>query len=602
MKEEGLGNMMKRIVSLLLVVIMLLMNAAWADEGSYIGNMKVINCEDWVSLRQYTDTDSPRLVKVPLGATVKNCRWENSEFIYGEYGGQSGYILAKYLSNAAENAGGYAGTMKVVNCDEWVSLRKAPDKDSSRIAKVPLGASVKNCYWETSEFVYAEYNGQGGYILGEYLAKSSTNGSYVGNMQVYNCDEWVSLRKEADTGSKRLAKVPLGATVENCSRTGTGFVYAEYNGIAGYILDDYLSTSFKTRGGFVGNMKVVNCQDWVSLRKTASTGADRLAEVPLGAVVTNCKWESSKFLYCEYNGQGGYILANYLLKTDEAPVKAPASGNASPNASPNNLSIYPDKMVVYDCKQWVTLWEENSTSSKRLNIVPLGAVVDIIRNGYKTGFYEVEYNGMRGYILAGYLTEYIAGKTYDKAGYQDILGNGREMVNIWVDGCHIIISHGYGTGETLSIVCLDANDEIVWNYYAETSELFQLDCLSAFCNDETGVLVYNDADGVSLLDIHTGKAKWMIPSSTLSVAGMCGYTENGMSYVGGYFGPDPVAIDENGNIIWESYAGQDYFWLYKLERASGGLLAYYEAVETGDSGGRICYDMETGEEIWRMED
>lgn len=71
------------------------------------------------------------------------------------------------------------------------------------------------------------------------------------------------------------------------------------------------------------NMRVVNCRQDVSLREKPSTKAKRLKRVPLGAEVL--AWldggsddaEASRFLYCEYQGMEGYILAEYLAPIAE---------------------------------------------------------------------------------------------------------------------------------------------------------------------------------------------------------------------------------------------------------------------------------------------
>ena len=65
---------------------------------------------------------------------------------------------------------------------------------------------------------------------------------YIGAMQVIRCKEFVTLRAEPYKKAKALAKVPLGAVVYNCRtiREKKSFVYAEYEGIAGYILVEYL--------------------------------------------------------------------------------------------------------------------------------------------------------------------------------------------------------------------------------------------------------------------------------------------------------------------------------------------------------------------------
>ena len=53
----------------------------------------------------------------------------------------------------------YVGAMRVVNCNEYVSLREQPYKKSKALAKVPLGAIVYNCSSipQKKSFYYCEY-------------------------------------------------------------------------------------------------------------------------------------------------------------------------------------------------------------------------------------------------------------------------------------------------------------------------------------------------------------------------------------------------------------------------------------------------------------
>ena len=57
---------------------------------------------------------------------------------------------------------------------------------------------------------------------------------------------------------------------------------------------------------------IYNCEEWVSLRAKPSTKAERLAKVPKYAKVYNCFDTDNGFTYCEYNGQTGFILREYL--------------------------------------------------------------------------------------------------------------------------------------------------------------------------------------------------------------------------------------------------------------------------------------------------
>ena len=70
-------------------------------------------------------------------------------------------------------------------------------------------------------------------------------------------------------------------------------------------------------------MRVVNCQNWVSLRDEPGKSSARLLQVSLGAIVTNCVRYNDEFTYCEYGGKGGYILSAYLEDiTEEEALKA----------------------------------------------------------------------------------------------------------------------------------------------------------------------------------------------------------------------------------------------------------------------------------------
>ena len=64
---------------------------------------------------------------------------------------------------------GYLWTLRVVNCNEWVSLREQPSVNSRRLAKVPLWAYINSTGLQYKNFTDAYYNGQWGWILTDYL-------------------------------------------------------------------------------------------------------------------------------------------------------------------------------------------------------------------------------------------------------------------------------------------------------------------------------------------------------------------------------------------------------------------------------------------------
>ena len=217
------------------------------------------------------------------------------------------------------------GAMEIVNCQSWTSLRMYPDSNSTRLAKVPLGAVVVNCYYQDDRYTYCEYNGVGGYILNNNLSfiygpvgYEYGASDYLGNMQIVNCVSYASLRDYPSTSANLKVRVPLGDIVTNVFYHDDKFCYCIYNGIEGYILTKNLSWVSGGSSGsnydstWIGDAWIVNCASWASLRELPDTSAYRLAKVPLGTKVTDCYYVNDRFACCTWNGYVGYILVDNL--------------------------------------------------------------------------------------------------------------------------------------------------------------------------------------------------------------------------------------------------------------------------------------------------
>lgn len=79
------------------------------------------------------------------------------------------FLLAAMLMLASDAVAEVPAEMRVVNCQEWVSLRAEPDSAAQRFAEVPLGATVHGFYQSNGDFSQCEYEGVVGYILTQYL-------------------------------------------------------------------------------------------------------------------------------------------------------------------------------------------------------------------------------------------------------------------------------------------------------------------------------------------------------------------------------------------------------------------------------------------------
>ena len=146
-----------------------------------------------------------------------------------------------------------------------------------------------------------------------------------------------------------------------------------------------LAPAALARGTYLGYATVINCNEWVTLRSSASTKASSVCKVPLGASV-EAYYYNSEFSECYYLGLHGYIL-NAYLSTSSSP--SPWRGE------------YLGMMRVSFCNEWVTLRSQPSTSAATVTRVPLGDYVEAYY--YNSEFAECYYSGLHGYILMRYL-------------------------------------------------------------------------------------------------------------------------------------------------------------------------------------------------------
>ena len=112
---------MKRMIVILIAVILCISCSVSGAERKtvekdqfYLGAMRVVNCKEYVSLRERPDKTSRVLAKVPAGAIVLYCSNNFSEYAAGsykkqvklfircEYEGTEGYILKKHLASAPD--------------------------------------------------------------------------------------------------------------------------------------------------------------------------------------------------------------------------------------------------------------------------------------------------------------------------------------------------------------------------------------------------------------------------------------------------------------------------------------------------------------------
>ncbi len=133
---------------------------------------------------------------------------------------------------------------------------------------------------------------------------------YVGNMEVVNCSEWVSLRETPSTAAKRLVKVSLGSIVHNCYSFTDEWYYAEFDGHGGYILADYLQPS--EGATTFSAMLIIGCEDGAEIYPTLNSNEifDLLSE---NTIVRNCHVEENGRVYVEFGDRCGFVEAEHVV-------------------------------------------------------------------------------------------------------------------------------------------------------------------------------------------------------------------------------------------------------------------------------------------------
>ena len=432
------------------------------------------------------------------------------------------------------------------------------------------------------------------------------NGESIGDMTVVNCEEWVTLRAWASTKADSVLRVPLGETVHGCTQYDSRFTFCEYEGKYGYILSKYLQANDtpEPQGGLqtqrVNPMRVVNCDVSVTLRAMPDTSANAVMQVPLGAIVNNCIQQDEDFTYCEYDGRCGFILTQYL--TDD--VKPTQKGDFD-HFGGLPVNYYLGMMRVANCASSVTLRKEPTTDSNALTQVPLNAVVRSCSVA-ENGFVECCYEDLTGYILGDYLIVVTAEDLLSRApiGYSEIILSNKVILETSVNGLSLAACREYESGgERLKVGAFDENARNVWSLSTATVDFTELDQTDAFLGgteEKPLLMVHNSQIGLMCLDIPTGEILWTLKNETVSLgASIChAVSENGTMYIAGFYGPDPVAITMDGEVLWMSDVGNgDVFWPYQIELQTNAIVVKYDSYSQTNGFYVVFYDYK-GETLW----
>jgi D-alanyl-D-alanine carboxypeptidase len=120
----------------------------------------------------------------------------------------------------------------------------------------------------------------------------------------------VNLRSGPSTSNSVLRVVPAGSTVQISNTVQNGFRYVIHNGLAGWIIAQYLGSNVPGEGPYDPNFATTTAR--LNLRAEPNPSAKVLLVMPSGAQVRVLEGGSGQFRKVSYNGTTGWAATAYL--------------------------------------------------------------------------------------------------------------------------------------------------------------------------------------------------------------------------------------------------------------------------------------------------
>ena len=342
-----------------------------------------------------------------------------------------------------------------------------------------------------------------------------------------------------------------------------------------------LMTSFAFAEGLY--MKVVNVNEAVNLRKGPSTSTEALCQVPLGTVVTDCVKEGD-WVKVNFDGTIGYIRGDKLEEV-EAPAAEPAAEPAPEATKKPKKKKKAKATEVPAATEAPAEVEAPAETAATAEGEPLVAEGDAVQPEATKRPRRIVQTNVENAPITSYAdvpsTEYSDDHT---------------ILDEMVGDVHVIGRQIYQQDrEYLMVVGVDAAGTELWKVETTTdhiTELMQTDAFIGGTAKKPLVMMYNACRGLSAINPKTGKVRWNIYKRDLDLGGSISHVvdSKGICYIGGYYGPDPVAINIKGKVLWQASSGSaEATWLYRMDLSDEGIACAYGKM-AGEDYGTIIYD------------
>lgn len=173
-------------------------------------------------------------------------------------------------------------------------------------------------------------------------------------------------------------------------------------------------------------------------------------------------------------------------------------------------------------------------------------------------------------------------------------GQVETVLDTEVNGLRVRAARQYGEEkETLRVACYSGIGDELWSreISAKSSQGYSTDAFIGGTSNAPLLMAYAASKGLIAVDMETGKPEWTLSTGKVDLGESISHavTEDGTMVIGGYLAPDPVAIDINGSVLWQSNVGSDdIFWLDGIKLDSKGVAAHYDHL-MGEGSGWVLF-------------
>ena len=322
-----------------------------------------------------------------------------------------------------------------------LNLRMGASRDSGVILTLPQGTMLSVTGTEMGGMLPVMLGGLTGYVASEYVFAATdaqlglvsatpaptatpvpTQAPWQG-LAIVTARSGLKLREQADTASRTITAMPVGATVTVTGAQVNGFYPVSYGGLSGYASASYLSLEQQTQGYIptpaataaptpmptaaptqvpppsqviTGRTATVIAASGLNMRADSSTYADVVATLAYGVEVVVTGESIAGFYPVRVGTLSGYVSADYL-RFGETIVQQAAT--PEPTAAPQPGTY----RVVVDSENGLNLRAAPYTGSQVVYVLPYGMVLTVLGEG-ENGFLHVQWAGYTGYVSLEYVT------------------------------------------------------------------------------------------------------------------------------------------------------------------------------------------------------